>query len=139
MTTPYLKPLPEKAPAFQEFWDAMANHQFTAPKCQNCGHWNWPYYPNCRDCLSPDQVWTPVSGRATLFSYTIVHRAGGAFGADVPYVIVMAELEERPRSMIVLGNLIGVDHDDIRIGMPLRIAYEASPDEDVTLYRFEAA
>jgi uncharacterized OB-fold protein len=139
MTEPYLKPLPVKEPQNAPLWEGLAQHEFRAPKCNNCGYWNWVPYPACRNCLSEDQTWTKVSGKATLFTFTIVHRGLGAFNAEVPYVVALAELEESPHSMIVLGNIVDVPHEALKIGMPLKIVYKDVEGEDVTLWQFTKA
>jgi hypothetical protein len=82
----------------------------------------------------------PVSGDATVWTYTVVHRGPGAFGEEVPYVIVLGKLVEQPRSLLVLANLVdGVDPASVRIGMPIRLVYEDIPDEDFTMYKFAPA
>ena len=133
---PYLKPLPEITDAGSPFWTALQRHEFVVPKCNNCGDYNWVPYPACRSCLSEDQTWTSVSGDAHLFTYTIVHRGPGAFNADVPYVVGLAELVEQPRPCIVLGTIVGVDHADLHVGMPLQIAFEDIPGENVTMWHW---
>jgi uncharacterized protein len=45
------------------------------------------------------------------------------------------KLAQEPRSLIVTGNLIGIDPSEVSTGMPLTIAYE----EDIILYRFAPA
>ena len=80
---PYLKPLPTVSEANRPFFDALAEHRFLVPKCADCGDYNWVPYPACRSCLSENQVWTLVTGDATVFSFTVVHRGPGAFDADV--------------------------------------------------------
>ena len=134
--SPYLKPLPEISEATRPFWEALARHQFLVPRCASCGHYNWPPYPACRSCLSEDQRWTQVSGDATVYSFTVVHRGHGQFDDEVPYAVVMAKLVEEPRACIVLGNTRGVANEDLAIGYPLRIVYEDIEGEDVTLWRF---
>lgn len=133
---PYLKPLPEIADEHRPFWDAVRAHRFVVAQCQRCGDRNWVRYPACRTCLSEDQAWTEVSGDATLFSFTIVHRGPAAFEPDIPYVVALGELVEQPRPCLVLANLVGIPPERVRIGMPLRIAYEDIPGEDMTLYRW---
>jgi hypothetical protein len=133
---PYLKPLPEISELDRPFWDALREHRFCVARCRQCGEYNWVRYPACRTCWSEDQEWTEVSGDATLFTFTVVHRGPGAFDADVPYVVALGELVERPRPCLVLANLVEIEPAAIRVGMPLRIAYEDIPDEDVTLYRW---
>jgi uncharacterized protein len=136
--SPYLKPLPIISDLNRPFWDALAAHEFRLPRCADCGDYNWVPYPACRTCLSERQVWTPVSGDATLFSFTVVHRGPGAFDADVPYVLALGQLVEQPRACNVLANLVGVDPETVRIGMPIKIGYVDIPDEDVTMYQWLA-
>ena len=134
----YLKPLPTISEANRPFWDGLARHEFVVPRCQNCGDFNWVPYPACRSCLSEDLAWTAVSGQATVFSFSIVHRGPGAFGAEVPYAVVLAKLVEEPRPMIVIGNTVETANDELRVGLPLDIVYEDLPEEGITLYRFRA-
>jgi uncharacterized OB-fold protein len=74
-----------------------------------------------------------------LFTYTIVHRGLGAFNAEVPYVVGLVEMEERPLPMIVLGNIVDVPHDEIEVGMPLKMVFKDIEGEDVTLWQFTKA
>jgi uncharacterized protein len=135
---PYLKPLPEISEANKPFFDALRRHEFTVPRCADCGDYNWVPYPACRSCLSENLAWTPVSGDATLYTFTVCHRGPGAFQAETPYVIALAELAEQPRPCLVLGNLVGTPVADVRIGMPLTIAYQEIPGEDITMWRWVA-
>jgi uncharacterized protein len=134
---PYLKPLPNPTILNTDFWDGVKRHEFLVPKCDNCGDYNWVPYPACRSCLSENQTWTKVSGDATVWSFSIVHRGPGAFQNEVPYAVVLGKLAEEPRSLIVLANMVpGVDPASIHVGMPITIAYEDVPDEDITIYKF---
>lgn len=135
----YLKPLPQIEPGNKEFWDGLAEHEFRVARCDDCGHYNWVRLPACRSCLSERQTWTPVSGRATVWSYSIVHRGPGAFRDEVPYGVVLAKLEEEPRSCLVLGNTVGIPLDELHVGLPLKITYLDAPGENVTLFRFTKA
>jgi uncharacterized OB-fold protein len=136
---PYLKPLPAVTEPNLPFWDALKQHAFLVPKCDDCDSYNWTPYPACRNCLSEKQTWTKVSGEGTLYTYTVVHRGPGAFGEEVPYIVAVAELKEKPLDLIVMSNLIGIDPDDVQIGMPVKIVYEDIPEEDATLWRFAPA
>ncbi|HLY82035.1 MAG TPA: OB-fold domain-containing protein [Acidimicrobiales bacterium] len=135
----YLKPLPDITERSQPFWDGLKRGEFLVPRCRTCGDYNWVPYPACRTCLSEDQAWTQVSGNATVYSYTLVHRGHGAFNDEAPYAVVMAKLAEEPRACIVLGNTRGIPNEDIHVGMPLQITYEEIPGEDVTMWRFGPA
>jgi uncharacterized protein len=135
---PYLKPLPQVSDANREFFEGLKRREFLVPKCGQCGDYNWVPYPACRSCLSEDQTWTQVSGEATVYTYSVIYRGPGAFDADVPYIVALGELTERPRPCLVLANLVGTDPDQVRIGMPIKIAYQDIPGEDITLWRWVA-
>jgi len=133
----YLKPLPIPTIANEEFWDGVKRHEFLVPKCQDCGDYGWVPYPACRTCLSENLAWTKVSGDATVWSFSIVHRGPGAFAEEVPYVVVLGKLVEEPRSLIVLADMVAqCPPESVAIGMPIEIAYEDIPSEDFTMYRF---
>jgi uncharacterized OB-fold protein len=138
MTEPYLKPLPLKQPENAPLWEGLAQREFRVPKCDNCGAWNWVPYPACRECLSEDLTWTKVSGNGTLFTYTIIHRGVGAFQKDVPYVVALVDMEVTggKRGVIVLGNITGVPHEELSVGMPLKMTFKDIEGEDVTLWEF---
>ena len=133
---PYLKPLPEISELNQPFWDGLRRQEFRVPRCADCQQYNWVPYPACRSCLSERLIWTQVSGRATVWSYTVVHRGPGAFGLDIPYVMCIGQLEEQPRACNVLSILNGTDPDAVSIGTPIEIAYVDIPSENVTLYEW---
>jgi uncharacterized OB-fold protein len=133
---PYLKPLPEISDLNRPFWDGLRAHEFRVPRCRDCGHYNWLPYPACRSCLSERQAWTVVSGDATVYSFTIVHRGPGAFDADVPYVLALGQLTEAPRRCNVLATLVGAAPEEVHIGMPVSIGYVEIPSEDITMYQW---
>lgn len=37
----YLKPLPEITEPSRPFWDALRRQEFTVPRCEDCGDYNW--------------------------------------------------------------------------------------------------
>jgi uncharacterized protein len=136
---PYLKPLPNTTVQNAPFWDGLRQHEFRLPQCQNCGDFHWVPYPACKSCQSEDLAWVRASGDATVWSYSVVHRGPGAFGAEVPYIVVLAKLTEEPRPCLVLANLTGCDPDAVSVGMPLKVVYEDIPEEDITMYQFTLA
>jgi len=133
---PYLKPLPKVDEFNKPFFDMLKQHVFSVPRCSDCGDYGWVPYPACRSCHSTRLTWTPVSGKGEVYSYTVVYRGPGAFGEEVPYVICMGRLDERPRSCIVGANMVDVDPFEVAIGMRIKIAFEDIPAEDSTMWRW---
>lgn len=133
---PYLKPLPEITDFNRPFFDALRSRRFVVPKCHDCGDYSWIPYPACRTCQSENIEWTPVSGDATLYSFTVIHNGPGAYATDVPYVAAIGELVEQPRPCLVLANVVGSTPEELAVGQPLEIVYQDVPGEDITLYHW---
>ena len=130
------RPLPQPDAESREFWEGVKARQFRLQRCRACRRFR--FYPRavCPHCLSGEYEWVTVSGRATLYSFTVCHRAASeAFAADVPYMVALVELEEGVRLM---SNLIGCPPDQARVGMPVEVVFEDAS-LDITLYKFKPA
>lgn len=118
------------------FWDGCREHRLLIQRCQTCGHYiHWPR-PVCRFCLSTDLEPEEVSGRATLYTYTLVLQPFHPYYADkVPYLLATVELVEQP-GLMFFTRLVDCAEDDLKIGMPMTVVYEdAAPDLTFALFR----
>jgi uncharacterized OB-fold protein len=105
-------------------------------ECAACSRLRFGPSELCPVCHSPEAVWTPVSGRGTVYTFSVVHRAPTpAYQADAPYAIAYVELEEGPR---VPARLVDVAPDEVAIGMPVMVVFDDVAD-DLTLARFRPA
>jgi uncharacterized OB-fold protein len=118
------------------FWEGANQGQLLIQRCQKCGTYIHLPRPVCRNCLSFDLKSEPVSGRATLYSFTITYKAFHPFFVDkVPYVLASVELAEQA-GLRLLTNLVDVDEADIRIGMDLVVDFrELEPGYAVPLFK----
>ncbi len=126
------KPLPRPTPITEPYWDALRSHRIVMPRRAD-GSYFW--YPRVLEpgTLVEGWTWAPVSGRATVYAFTIDRRgAAAAFAGDVPFVIAIVELEEGPR---LTTNIVGCPVEAVRIGMPVEPVFE-DVDETVTLLKF---
>ena len=118
------------------FWDACKEGTFLVKHCNACGRDHFYPRPFCPSCWSDDVSWKEASGRATLYTYSIVHvNEMPPFAERVPYVAAIAELDEGPR---VMTNVVGVAFEDLRVGMPLVVEFTPISD-DITIPLFRAA
>jgi uncharacterized OB-fold protein len=69
--------------------------------------------------------WTELSGRATVFSFSVVHGFPGL--PDVTLVPVIVDLPDAPGARLV-SNVIDVDPDEVRIGMELEVLFSPIAD-----------
>jgi uncharacterized protein len=106
------------------FWEGTVAEELRVQVCGVCGHRQLPGGPCCRECLSAQVTWARASGRGTVFSYTVVHKAlHPAFAEQVPYVLADIQLEEGP---ILTSNVTDVAPHDVSIGMPVEVWFEES-------------
>ena len=125
------RPRPTPSPVTEQFWRATGQHQFLLQNCLRCN--SVQFYPKatCTTCGASELDWQPASGKGTLHTYTIARRSTHpAFAGSEPYVVAIVELEEGPR---VTGNVVDCDVDDVRIGMPLELAWDEPDEEGISL------
>ena len=132
----YRKPLPRPSAVSMPFWQAAKRHELHIQRCGSCGA--YVFYPRevCAECLSSDLSWVKVSGKGTVYSYTVAQApTHPAFAEDVPYIVAIVELTEGPH---ITTNITGCKPDAVRIGMPVIATFdEVTP--DMTLVKFRPA
>ncbi|WP_417725565.1 Zn-ribbon domain-containing OB-fold protein [Salipiger sp.] len=121
-------PTPAPTPDEQPFWDACKAHELRVQCCRDCGTFRHPPVPVCHDCGSTGIDWQQVSGRGTVFSYTIAHHpTHPALNAAVPYNIAVVLLEDAGDVRLVT-NVIDVSPEEMRVGLPVTVAWEDAAD-----------
>ena len=127
------KPLPQISPDMAPFFEAARRKQLVVQRCAECGALRFPARAICSRCLGRDATWIPVSGRGSVFSYTVMHQAAHpGFAAEVPYAVVVVELDEGVR---MLSNLLECPVERVRIGLPVEAVFD-DVSADVTLPKF---
>jgi uncharacterized OB-fold protein len=130
---PPTPPVPAISAAMQPFFEAAREHRLVVQQCRSCGALRFPAREICTRCLARDLGWAPVTGRGTVFSYTVVHQVYHPGFADaVPYPVVIVELEEGVR---MVSNLVDCPLTAIAVGMPVEVVFDELTPE-VTLPRF---
>jgi uncharacterized OB-fold protein len=129
-------PVPDRYTAF--FWDGASDRRLLILRCQKCGTFIHLPRPVCRMCHSFDLQPEEVSGRGTLYSYTVTHKPFHPFFVDrVPYVIAVVDLAEQPGLRLV-SNLVDVEESEIKFGMALQVDFEQL-DSELTIPVFRPA
>jgi uncharacterized OB-fold protein len=128
----YNKPLPRLDAVNKPFWAAAKENKFLLQHCPSCGDTRFPPGPVCPKCLAGEQTWVEASGKGTLESWVDMHRAyWDGYKDDLPYRVCLVRLEEGP---VVVSSLVDKT-DNLRMGAPVTVVYEAVTDE-VTLPKF---
>jgi uncharacterized OB-fold protein len=130
------KPLPTPKPEALPFWDGLREGVIRLQRCDACARVQYYPRPHCRYCGGTELTWEQLSGEATVYSYTVIHRAPfEAFANDVPYALAVVRLKEGP---LVLSTIVTDDLDAVSMEMPLLPVFDPVTDE-ITLLRFRPA
>ncbi len=111
------------------YWDAAAEGRLLIRRCRAPGCGRAHHYPRefCPFCWSTEVVWEEASGRAALYTWSVVHRNDLApFGSRLPYTAAVVDLEEGPRMMT---EVVDCPEGELRIGMRLRVAFRRDGDD----------
>ena len=133
MIEEYKKPLPGINELTRPYWDATKKHELYLQKCQQCGNYRYPPGESCPSCMSDKLEWVKVSGRGTVYTWTVFHQVyHPSFAEEAPYTVVAVELDEGPRMVTTLTDC---EDEDIHIGMPVEVVFD-DVTEEITLPRF---
>lgn len=134
------KPVPVPDGASAPFFAGALAGRLMLLRCRACGtfmsptaYLRVPVRPRCVRCFSADLGWAPSSGRATLYSFAIMHQLyDPAFAAELPYNIAVVETEEGVR---LTSQVVDCPAAELQIGMPLAATFERLTD-DVAIPKF---
>ena len=130
------KPLPAPDADSAAFWRGLHDGVLLLQHCAACGHVQYYQQAMCRQCGDENLVHRAASGRGKVHSFSVVHRAPGpAFKADLPYAVLLIDLEEGPR---MISTYTGGKPDEVTFDMDVVLVCEKIS-EDVTLPRFRRA
>lgn len=138
MTETVTRPLPQIDDGNREFWAGAARGELCMQRCLACGHIRYPISHLCPQCLSEDFSWQTLSGRASILSYVVFHQVyNRAFATEVPYNVVLVQLDEGPR---MFSNVIDVPADRVpKVGDRVIAAFTTGLTDDVVLPQFRLA
>ena len=104
------------------FWTSGRDGRLRFLCCNGCGYYLHPPSPLCPKCWSHDVAPRPVSGRATVHSFTVNHQRW-APDIEEPYVIGLVQLAEQD-DLRLTTNIVNVATADVEIGMPVQVTFE---------------
>lgn len=103
------------------FWTSGADGRLRFLRCRACERFVHPPAPRCPYCLAGYLTPEPVSGRATVASYTVNHQQWIP-GSD-PYVVAWVTIVEQA-DVRLTTNLVDLEPEDVAIGMEVAVRFE---------------
>jgi uncharacterized OB-fold protein len=87
---------------FKDYNEALKQNKLLGLKCQDCGAITVPPKMACHKCTGNNLEITELKGKGKIKTFTTVNVASEGREDEVPYTIVLVELEEGPW---IMGNL----------------------------------
>lgn len=111
------------------FWTGVDQGKLLFQRCSGCGRVRQPAGPMCPECQSLE--WEPqeAAGRGVIRAW-IVSKHPTRPDAH-PRIVILVELENGER---LVSNLQGAEPDEVRLGMPVEVAFHDV--EGVFLHQF---
>lgn len=127
------KPLPGVTEDGAPYWEGCRQGELRIQRCDACQHLRFPPALVCPKCLAAEHTWVAMSGRATIWSFIVVHRPQHpGFFADAPYNVAVVELAEGIR---LHTNVVDCANEELHIGMPVEVTFQ-KVDDEITLPKF---
>jgi uncharacterized protein len=109
-----------------EFYAHLAGGELRLQRCDACARWRHPPRVLCGACGSDRWTWQRVSGRGSIFTWTITHQAlVPPFADDLPYAVAVVELEEGPR---LVTAVCGIAPGALHLGLPVELRVARASD-----------
>jgi uncharacterized OB-fold protein len=98
----------------KQYWTHCNEERLCFQQCLDCRRWRHIPRPMCAACGSMQWAWRESCGRGRVFSWTITRAPlHPAFAADVPYAVLLVELEEGVRMISGFrnGSIVAIELD----------------------------
>jgi len=109
----------------QIFWEGCRRRRLLIQQCDSCGAFRFPPSPLCQVCLGSLTTWQEDPGQGEIVTFCVYHAevAGPAWRPYLPYTVVVVQLWYSGIKM--LSNLVCDDLELVRIGLQVRVGFEA--------------
>jgi uncharacterized OB-fold protein len=118
------KPIPVADELSRPFWEAAKERRLEVQRCGSCGYYNHPPRPFCDACLGEELSFVPISGRGTVYTFTVMHQRDVAgFEDEAPFINIVVELDEQAQ-LLMVSNLTIAERAKVKIGAAVEVYFE---------------
>ena len=120
------RPLPVPTSITRPFWEAVRERRLVIQYDPDAKAYQ--FYPRAVSVTTGKRnlEWREVSGKGSVFSYTVTHVPPAGFEDKAPYVIASIDLDEGVR---MLTHIVDADPDTLRCDHPVRVRWVRHPDD----------
>ena len=120
-TALFPSPLPEYGA--EPYWQGCDRGELVMQRCSDCERLRWTPSPLCPDCGSDAHVWSALSGRGKLTTWTVITHPVHPAAVDlVPYIVAEIELAEQA-DLRMIAALVDIDPEAITFDLPVEVVF----------------
>ncbi|WP_094294175.1 Zn-ribbon domain-containing OB-fold protein [Mycobacterium neumannii] len=123
--------LPPLDDTSRPYWTGGAEGRLLIAHCAACRRYVHPPRPVCPTC-GTDPEFVAVSGRGTVFTYTVCHQQFNP-SVPTPFVVALIELSEDAGTRLI-ANVVDCDPDAVYSGMPVELRFQQQDDVWVPVF-----
>jgi len=122
----------ERVITLQSFFEEARAGRLTALRCAGCGALVVPPKEFCPTCQARRWEPVPLSGAGNVISFTVIRIPPRGRAPEAPYAVAVVKLDE---GLSMLGRLVEIPLDTIRIGLPVKFRPLVSEGQTVIGFR----
>jgi hypothetical protein len=106
------------------FWQAASRKVLVRPVCDACGTSFFVPQIACTNCHSEAWTYQESSGRGTISTFTVVHRAPTS-EHQPPYIVAVIDLEE---GWHMMSNIVGSPPESVHMAQSVKVDFHSRDD-----------
>jgi len=116
----------EPSPETVGYWDGIREGKLKIKSCTECGKPHHPRRILCFHCGGDTFEWFEISGHATVFSFSTIHRAPSEeFKGELPYTVGIVELRE---GIHIFSRIAAPEGREPEIGEAVQLEFRTTGD-----------
>jgi uncharacterized protein len=130
-------PVPQATDVSRPFWDGLRHEKLMIQYSPSSDQ--WVFYPRvlAPGTLADDLEWREITGAGQVYTYSIGRRpTAPPWGGRLPQIIAVIEVDEGAH---IPTELVGVQPDDVKVGMRVAPVFERAADGTTVLLKFRPA
>lgn len=102
------------------FFAGLAKKKLLGSRCAACGYTYATPRGHCMQCGTATE-WHELPQEGRVHTWTTCHFGGEAFLKETPFTLILVEFDGV--DTLFLSRLVGVEPDEVQIGMPVRARF----------------
>jgi len=115
-----MQPLPRKTLESEPYWEGLQKNELRYQFCRGCSQAVFHPRELCPYCMSSQLEWRVSSGKAKIYTYSIVYRS---LFPDwkAPYILAIVRLDE---DFYMFTQIVDCSPEQVQVEMPIEVMFD---------------